>query len=186
MATVSIDADALALLRARVLYLWLAPRGRGSLSYGHVVKALALDAWDTAVVLDVLQRLPPAVVFRLDDGVLELSLSDPDDCQAVFDHWRKAVGRERNRLTAKRKAVINARLQQGYIVAELCTAIDGLASSDWHRGNNDRGTTYLDIELVCRSDENVERFMSMATGRKSDPNESQIDAVRREWASKPR
>ena len=44
----------------------------------------------------------------------------------------------------------------------------------------------LDIELVCRSDENVERFMSMATGRKSDPNESQIDAVRREWASKPR
>jgi uncharacterized phage protein (TIGR02220 family) len=178
------EHERLQLLRARTLFYWFNSRDKDAvtLSADGVMRLLALDRWHLHTVLDVLLRLPDGVRHKLEGGVLRLSTLDPDEARAVFYHWRRATKRDRARLTGKRRTAIQARLRQGYTVEELCQAVDGLMTSDWHRGANKRGQQYLDIELVCRDDEHVDRFRSMATAK--DQAETQLDKVRQEWAGR--
>jgi hypothetical protein len=69
-------------------------------------------------------------------------------------------------LTDGRKAKIQARLRAGYTVEQLQRAIDGCAASPFHRGLDDHGNrtgaVYDDIELICRDDTKLERFIAIA------------------------
>lgn len=84
----------------------------------------------------------------------------PDDVQIVFEHWQTKMGHERAQLDDKRKKAIKARLKDGYSVDDLCMAIDGCKISPHHQGQNDSGTVYDDIELICRNGPNVDKFIA--------------------------
>lgn len=79
----------------------------------------------------------------------------------VFAHWQRATGKTRARLLPGRSAKIRARLRE-FTEAELCIAIDGALLSDFHRGDNDGGTEYLDIRTLFKNGEVVEGHIERA------------------------
>src|SRR5208282_2620602 len=64
----------------------------------------------------------------------------------------------------KRRRAIVARLGEGYTVEQLKRAVDGVLKSPYHMGQNDSGTKYDDIELICRSASHVDKFIDLADG----------------------
>jgi hypothetical protein len=78
----------------------------------------------------------------------------------VFDYWKAALNHPQAKLTPERKKKIEERLSQGYTVAQIKTAIDGCRASPHHMGQNDTGTVYDSIELICRSGDKLEFFIS--------------------------
>ena len=87
-----------------------------------------------------------------------------DDVQRIFDYWCHIMKKGKGaKLTPKRKKNIEARLKQGYSVDYIAKAIEGCAASEYHMGNNDTGTIYNDIELICRYGEKLESFQQHLT-----------------------
>lgn len=82
---------------------------------------------------------------------------------AVFSYWQKQRGHDRAKLDAKREKAIKARLNDGYSVEDLCRAVDGIVKSPHHMGQNKSSTVYDDIELICRTAVNVDKFARLAT-----------------------
>lgn len=81
----------------------------------------------------------------------------------VFEFWRNTLGKDsRTKLTQKRSSKVKARLKDGFTVAELCQAIEGCAKSPFHMGQNDTGAVHDDLELICRDDSKVKRFIGIA------------------------
>lgn len=80
----------------------------------------------------------------------------------VFAFWRELLSNPRARMDDKRRRLINARISDGYSVEDLQLACLGCRASAFHMGDNDRGTRYCSIDLICRSAENVDRFMEIA------------------------
>lgn len=78
----------------------------------------------------------------------------------VFTYWQTRLNHPRSDLTGKRKSAISARLNQGFTVDEIKQAIDGCASSPYHMGQNDQGTVYDDLTLICRDDGKLQMFIS--------------------------
>jgi len=66
-------------------------------------------------------------------------------------------------LTEKRYARIAAALCI-YGIDTCRLAIRGCAKSGWHMGDNPRGAKYTDIDLIFRSHDHVQRFVSLALG----------------------
>jgi uncharacterized protein YdaU (DUF1376 family) len=81
---------------------------------------------------------------------------------AVFSYWQNQRGHDRAKLDDKRSKAIRARLKDGYSVEDLCRAVDGIAKSAHHMGQNDNRAVYDDIELICRSAVNVDKFVKLA------------------------
>ena len=79
----------------------------------------------------------------------------------VFDYWKKSLNHPKCVLDEKRSAAIRARLKKGYSVERIKEAIDGIKNSPHNMGQNDRNTVFDDIELICRSGANVDRFAEM-------------------------
>ena len=84
-----------------------------------------------------------------------------DDVRKVFDHWRRVMASPRSTLDARRRGAIERQLK-AFTVDELCRAVDGCSMTPHNMGLNDRQTKFNDIELICRSASNVERFMATA------------------------
>lgn len=108
------------------------------------------------------------------------------EAQAVFAYWQEKRGYQRAKLDAKRLKAITSRLKDGYSVEDLCKAIDGIARSPHHMGENDRRTMYDDIELICRDGPKVDNFMKLAGAAPglSPRLQHQVDVLN-EWMSKP-
>lgn len=88
----------------------------------------------------------------------------------VFSFWCDKMGKANNaKLTAGRRSKILARIKEGYPVEEIKQAIENCARSDFHMGQNDNGTKYNDLELICRSGAKLEFFRDMS-GASSDHN----------------
>lgn len=79
----------------------------------------------------------------------------------VFLFWREMMNHPRAVLDAKRKKLIEARMKDGYSVADLCKAIRGCAKSAWHMGHNDNGTKYDGLDLILRDGGKVDKFVAM-------------------------
>ena len=79
---------------------------------------------------------------------------------AVFDHYRTYHPRSHQKPNPKSKEWrnIEQRLSEGCTVDDLKQAIDGMHRTPHNVGQNDRGTTYLDLELCVRSGSHVTRF----------------------------
>ncbi len=80
----------------------------------------------------------------------------------IFAFWRDLLSTPRARMDDRRRRIINARLADGYSVEDLKLACLGCRASSFHMGDNDRGARYCSIELICRSAENVDKFMELA------------------------
>jgi uncharacterized phage protein (TIGR02220 family) len=87
----------------------------------------------------------------------------------------------RSKLTPKRKAKIEARLKEGYSVADLKAAIDGCKRSAWHMGENDRGQPYNGVQTIFRDGETVEGHIERAAGNNSHSAEAPRGAAYKPW-----
>ena len=83
-----------------------------------------------------------------------------DDCRTIFDYWCQVMKKSGNaKLTAERKKLIQARLNDGYTVDQIKQAIDGCAKSDFHMARDGKNTTVFDdLTLICRNGANLEKF----------------------------
>lgn len=96
----------------------------------------------------------------------------------VFDHWVMRMGKgSSTKLTKGRKSKIEARLKEGYSIDDIKQAIDGCANSGHHMGQNDTGTVYDDLTLICRNGEKVEWFKNNIA--KVKPNEQVANQPKR-------
>lgn len=84
----------------------------------------------------------------------------------VFEHWVTVMEKTGSaKFTAERRRKVRARLKDGYTIEDLKLAIDGCRNTPHNMGDNDRKTLFNDLELICRTGANVERFRDHA-GRK--------------------
>jgi hypothetical protein len=81
----------------------------------------------------------------------------------VFEHWVRVRGKLRAKFSPERRRRVLARLADGFSVADLCKAIDGVAKSSHHRGETN-GHVYDDLTLICRDVAHVEQFIGFAGG----------------------
>jgi hypothetical protein len=97
-----------------------------------------------------------------------------DDVSAVFGRWvacRKArhpKGHE-PRLDDARAKIIRSRLDDGYDVATLQLAVEGIWLSAWHLGENDRKTEYTDIRHALGDGLKVDKFAELASRSRKPP-----------------
>lgn len=90
--------------------------------------------------------------------------------QEVYEHWiscwkRDVKGSRIPNLSPKRLGKIRERLEDGYRVDDLKTAIDGAFASPYHSGirpDGSEGPRYQDLELICRSAEKTDAFIGYA------------------------
>lgn len=98
--------------------------------------------------------------------------ADPEDVQAVFDHW-VAVHRTPRKgpepvLSSKRRVKI-VRALNDYGLETCLHAISGCAMSDWHMGDNPTRKRYDDLELILRDAPHIERFATIYAEGDHDP-----------------
>jgi hypothetical protein len=90
---------------------------------------------------------------------------------SVFGEWCRVMGKNSNALfTPERRKKVEARLREGYTVERLFKAIRGCKASPHHQGQNEHGTVYDDLELVCRDGKHVETFEAFADRPPTAPN----------------
>lgn len=94
---------------------------------------------------------------------LSVSLRDPnrsDAIRSVFEYYRRAHPRSHKKPQSKSKEwkAIKERMDEGSTVEDLCHAIDGCHRTPHNVGQNDRNQTYLGLELIMRSSDQVTRF----------------------------
>jgi hypothetical protein len=108
-------------------------------------------------LLDVLSR----DACRVDSVVSETG--ERKEVIELFEFWLSSTSRKPSsfKLTSKRKACLQARLRDGYTVAEVKKAIQNVAHSPFHQGQNDHKTRYDDITLICRSGDKLEQYRDM-------------------------
>jgi hypothetical protein len=79
--------------------------------------------------------------------------------QVIFDYWVMVMKKNAScKLTPERKKFIDARLKQGYELDYILKAIDGCSKSSYHMGQNDKGTKYNNLSLICRDGDKLEQF----------------------------
>lgn len=98
------------------------------------------------------------------DGVKSADAKNfSSEIREVFAHYRKYHARSfpspRSEMVEWRK--IRERLVDGYTVEQLCEAIDGNHRSPYHCGENERQRTYHSLELIMRSADKVNQFLSI-------------------------
>jgi len=108
-------------------------------------------------------------------GALERELQDKRESHAkaseateLFSYWATATDHGRAALGPKRMKAILAALAH-HSLADLKYAVDGCAAWPYvnHSGRAEAGTSkqrYDDIELICRDEVQVEKFMALARG----------------------
>lgn len=105
----------------------------------------------------------------------------------LFEYWKRQVGKPRAQFTRDRQMKIRARLREGYTVADIKQAIQNIANSAFHAGENTNGQEYQDLTLVCRNGSKLEHFRDMGDGSFAEPTkgeartaDEQIAALQRE------
>lgn len=92
---------------------------------------------------------------------LHLTVHSPE-AEQVFERWKQVMGSPRSRLDPSRAKAIDAMLSIGYSVEDLQLAIFGCSVSPFHQGQNDRKERYVDIALICRDAQHVDKFIALA------------------------
>ncbi len=95
----------------------------------------------------------------------------------LFAYWQRAFGKAKAKLTPERRRVLRARLREGYSPADIRRAIDGCKASEFHSGDNDRGTEYNDLTLICRNGTKLEAFRDRAKSAVTVVDERDAEAV---------
>jgi len=93
----------------------------------------------------------------------------------IFKYWCEVMKKNpaTTKLTPKREKAIKARLKDGYTTEQIKQAIDGCRLDPFSMGQNDRQKPFNDIELICRTGEKLESFLSGFT----EPQQQQFSSV---------
>lgn len=102
-----------------------------------------------------------------DSLIPDKSTSYSREAASIFTYWKTVMDKPEARLTADRRAKIQARLRDGYTEEQIKQAIDGCRASSWHMGENPNGKQYNDLELICRNGAKLESFMAAKDGSKT-------------------
>jgi hypothetical protein len=85
------------------------------------------------------------------------------ELRIVFDFWAKEMNHPNSKLGADRKRRINARMEEGFTVRDLCLAIKGAKSDDWYMGRApNSNTSYDGIHNLFLNSERVEKFIELS------------------------
>ncbi|MFP1767288.1 replication protein [Lonsdalea quercina] len=112
------------------------------------------------------------------------------DIRTVFSHWQAEHNHPTSKLDQKRRKRINARLEEGFSVAELCKAISGAKYDTWLMGKNPSNKRYDGIETLLRDAAQVEKLRDLddneharaiAAGKYSATTARNLDTLQR-WA----
>lgn len=82
----------------------------------------------------------------------------------VFTFWKQHLEHPKSIFDNKRERAITARIKSGFTVEQLETAIRGCKLTPFNMGDNDRHQKYDDLDVICQSAKNVERFIATAEG----------------------
>jgi hypothetical protein len=105
---------------------------------------------------------------RLERGHDSTLTMDEEAPRRIFDYWVLQTKQDaRVRFTDQRKSKVIARLAK-YTEEEIKQAIRGCTRSKHHRGDNEDGRRWMDLELICRNDTKLEQFMSFAPAEGDD------------------
>ena len=85
------------------------------------------------------------------------------EVERVYNAWVRATGKSRTKLTKSRSDLIRRRLDE-WSTDDLIAAVEGIAASPFHRGENPAHREYLSIELALRDAEHIERFIDESKG----------------------
>jgi uncharacterized phage protein (TIGR02220 family) len=100
-------------------------------------------------------------------GLSSSGLTREQEIRDVFDYYVHRLDKASTyKLTGERKRKVNARLDEGYSVTDLQSAIDGVCNDEWaerRRSGND------DLSIVCRDATHVDRFLALAAQPKGMP-----------------
>lgn len=103
----------------------------------------------------------PPEPTSLELAVPDVSPPATDPASKVFEAWIEAAGKTgRTVLTPERRRLILKQLKD-YPLDDVLDAVRGWRWSAHHRGENDRGTVYNDLELVLRDAKHVEMFRDL-------------------------
>lgn len=88
------------------------------------------------------------------------------EMRGIYDHYLARFNQTEGRfkLTDKRKLKLKARLRDSG-KQRILDAIDNVADSSWHMGDNDRGWK-ADLDYIIRSEEQVERLSNLVKQNK--------------------
>ena len=101
-----------------------------------------------------------------EQGQQDFSLDEPQPndhatrqlVEAVFADWQQILNHPQAKLGPKRYGPIKAALDMGYTRDQLADAFVGCSRSAHHMGLNARATRYDSLELILRSETNIDRF----------------------------
>lgn len=97
----------------------------------------------------------------LEEPLEEPSVEPPAELR-VFNFWRDHLNHPKAVFDEKRRKAVVARLRAGYSADDLILAVRGLKLTPHNMGDNERGTVFDDIELICRDTSHVERFIAQS------------------------
>lgn len=86
----------------------------------------------------------------------------PDSVHAIWTvykhywHQHNHPQRQPNKASKTYRAIA-ARLRDGWSVEDLCRAIDGYHLDPWHAGKNPESKTHLELDLIVRDEEHVQK-----------------------------
>lgn len=161
----------------RLLAMASAAVATGKLDARRVIGALA----------SVLDLGPGSQLPLLPAEAVAARVSEKGDDNAavkrIFARWQRTLDHPHARLTPDRVRAVKARLREGYTEAQINAAIDGCAASPFHVGENEQGTRYDDLTLICRSGSKLESFAARAPDGAPPPqtaDQERAEAVVRE------
>jgi hypothetical protein len=105
----------------------------------------------------------------------------------IFEYWQQVMNKPRTSLDSKRRTKITGRCKD-YTDEQLFHAIDGCKLSPHNMGENDNNTKYNDIELICRDNPHVDRFIGIyeSKGKNKGPTDvrkKRSEAAEKRWKS---
>lgn len=152
---------------ARLLYYYALSTQRRVVRFSpRLVSKIALISQEEAVtyVYKFASLMGKGAKCKIRNDVIEVHIdtSPSSDVNRVFEHWviRHRKNRTTTKLTTKRRSKIQARLKEGYTVAQLKRGVDGILESDFHVENE-----YTDITVICGDATKLDRFIGLARRR---------------------
>lgn len=86
-----------------------------------------------------------------------------EEIRIVFDFWAKEMDHQKAKLGSDRKKRINARLEEGFTVRDLCLAVKGAKNDDWYMGRAPNSNkSYDGIHNLFLNSERVEKFIELS------------------------
>lgn len=101
-----------------------------------------------------------AAQLQLIDGGAQ-QVEQGDEVGRVFEYWKIVMEKQKAQLGDVRRRKIGAALRMGYTVDDIQLAIVGCKFDNWSQGENDRQMKYDDIELICRDETKIDRYMEL-------------------------